>query len=120
MCIFAFTDYHSLSFTENLPDNVTLVFNNTNSILLTCTVPSLTKHTKLYWVFNNETLASDVVKRVHIPTVIKTDSGYQLQLIITSPIPKKDAGTYTCVAANEWEKIERHFNINFDIKTGKY
>ena len=118
--LFWFTDYHLLRFTENLPNNATLVFNNTNGILLTCTVPSMIKHTKLYWIFNNEIMASDVVKRVHVPTVIHTESGYELQLLITSPIPKMDAGTYTCVAENKWEKIERHYNIKFNIKTGKY
>ena len=115
----AVTDYQLLMFTDNLPNNVTLVYNDTNSILLTCTVPQ-SKHTELYWIHNNKILTSDIVKRVHIPEVIHKDTQYELQLQITSPIPKMDAGTYTCVAKNEWETIERQFNIKFNIKNGKY
>lgn len=120
MDLICFTDYHSLRFTEDLSNNVTLVFRDTNSKLLTCTVPSSAKHTELYWIFNNETLTSDIVKRIHVPNVIDKGSEYELQLIITSPIPKMDTGTYTCIAKNEWEKIERDYNVKFDIKTGKH
>lgn len=121
MCIsFCSADYQPLKFTENLLNNATLVYNSTDSILLTCTVPLSTKPTELYWIFNNKKLTSDVVKRVHVPSVIHKDTGYELQLIITSPIPMKDAGTYTCVAENEWERIERHTNIKFDVSHGKH
>ena len=108
-----------MTFTENLPNNVTLVYNDTNSKLLTCTILQ-SNRTALYWIRNNEILTSDVVHRLHVPEVIHKGSQYQLQLIFNSPKPKIDAGTYTCVAKNEWETIERHFNIKFNIKNGKY
>ena len=79
-----------------------------------------TATTKLYWMLNNEVLNTDLVKRVNVPNMIHKQSELELQLIITSPIPTMDTGVYTCVAENEWERIERHTSIRFDISDGKH
>ena len=119
--LFSFADYQPLKFTGGFPNNLTLVYNSIDRmILLTCKVPLSTGPTKLYWMFNNEQLTSDVVKRVDVPAIIEDSVEYQLQLIIRYPIPMMDTGTYTCVAENEWEKIERYINVRFDIPHGKH
>ena len=100
-------------------DNATLLYNNTDPILVTCTVPLSMTTTKLYWMLNNEVITTDLVKRVNVPNVIHKDSELELQLIISSPIPRIDNGIYTCVAENEWERIERRTSIKFDISNGK-
>ena len=117
---YLFADYQPLRFTDNLPNNTTLLYNNTDPILLTCTVPLSMATTKLYWMLNNEVLNTDLVKRVNVPNVIHKQSEMELQLLITSPIPSVDTGVYTCVAENEWERIERHTSIRFDISNGKH
>lgn len=83
--------------------------------MLTCTVPSSTKPTKFYWLFNGRELTSDITKRVYIPEVVHKESEFQLQLQLNPPVPQLDTGTYTCIAEYECGKIERHFNIRFNI-----
>ena len=68
-------------------------------------------------------MTNKYIKRINVPNVIvhnNSETEYEIQLQIISPIPDVDSGTYCCVAENEWEKIESHFIVSFNIKIGKH